>query len=166
MVGCDAAVHVRVQGRAAAIEVHDKIAHLADQIHVVRDQNDAGLLQTLGENIAALRFEVRITHGEDFAYRQVRLDIDVCCAGKLMARERALVRPDPALRQAQFGDFSHTAGMYVLGQGEPPTPESEDSVRVGVSELAHGGWYVRALANRAADLEASLGRLHARWWCT
>ena len=45
--------------------MHDEIAHLADQVHVVRDQDHAGLLQTLGENVAAFRFEARIAHGED-----------------------------------------------------------------------------------------------------
>jgi urease accessory protein len=107
----------------------------------------------------------RVEHGEEFAYNQVRLDLDVCCAGRLVARERALVRPEPSLRQARFGDFTHTAGVYVLGEGEAPTPAREDTLQLGVTELAHGGWYVRALANRAADLEAALGQLHRRWWC-
>ena len=106
----------------------------------------------------------RVTHGEAFAYRQVRLDLDVLCAGRLVARERALIRPDEAVRQAQFGAFSHTATVYVLGAGAAPVPEPAAVARVGVSELAQGGWYVRALASRAADVEASVSRVHEHWW--
>jgi urease accessory protein len=106
----------------------------------------------------------RAAAGETFAYTRVRLDLDVFVDGVLAARERAVIQPDAALRGAQFGQFSHVAGVYVLGAGKPPVTESCTQLRIGSSELAHGGWYVRALAGRAADLDAALSRLHAAWW--
>jgi len=51
-----------------------------------------------------------------------------------------------------------------LGGGEPQFIDPCDRARVGASPLARGGYLVRLLANRAADLEATLGRLHAEWW--
>jgi urease accessory protein len=106
----------------------------------------------------------RVHSGEEFAYARVRLDLDVWCNDSLIARERALLTPDPATRGAQFGPATHTGSVYVLGPGEPPVVDSCEVARVGVSELAQGGWCVRALAQRAADLEATLGQLHAQWW--
>jgi urease accessory protein len=106
----------------------------------------------------------RAAFGEAFAYTRVRLDLDVAYDGILVARERALIRPDAGIRASQFGRYSHVAGAYLLGPGEPPTLESCSELRIGSSELAHSGWYVRALATRAADLDDALARLHQRWW--
>jgi urease accessory protein len=106
----------------------------------------------------------RVQHGEEFAYRQVRLDLDVWSMNALIARERALVRPDASTRHAQFGQATHTASAYVLGGREPASVPLCDTVQLGFSPLARGGLYIRLLANRAADLEATLGRLHDHWW--
>jgi urease accessory protein len=106
----------------------------------------------------------RVQHGEHFAYDRVRLDLDVDCAGTLVARERALIRPDAALRCAQWGNFSHVASAYLLGPGAPPCLPGSDRLRAGTSELAHGGWLVRALANRATALDDLLAELSAGWW--
>lgn len=106
----------------------------------------------------------RVHHGEEFLYRQVRLDVDVCRGGGVVARERALIRPDASLRRAQFGASTHTASAYVLGGGELPRIPPGDAVRCGTSPLARGGFLVRLVAGRAADLESTLGRLHEHWW--
>ena len=106
----------------------------------------------------------RVQFGEHFAYRQVRLDLDVLCAGTLVARERALVRPDKMLQCAQWGQFSHVASAYLLGPGEPPNLPADDSMRVGATELARGGWFVRGLAERATALDDLLTGLSAQWW--
>jgi urease accessory protein len=106
----------------------------------------------------------RVLHGEEFIYRQVRLDLDAWCGNRLIARERALIRPDASLRRAQFGPSSYTASAYVLGGPELPPMSPCDTALIGTSPLARDGYLVRLLANRAADLEATLGRLHEHWW--
>jgi urease accessory protein len=108
----------------------------------------------------------RIQFGERFAYRQVRLDLDAHCAGALVARERIAIRPDATLRCAQWGNFSHVAGAYLLGPGDPPCLSADDGVRAGATELARGGWFVRALAERATAVDDLLAGLSARWWST
>jgi urease accessory protein len=108
----------------------------------------------------------RVKYGEQFAFSQVRLDVDVRCHSRLLARERALVRPDPALQAAQFGPATHTASAYVLGSN-PGTPALEGASRgdtlLGRTPLAHGGWYIRAAATRAAALDEVLQRLLLSW---
>jgi len=104
--------------------------------------------------------------GEQFAYASVRLDLDAWCEGELVARERAVVRPDAGLRRAQFGPtFTHTASAYALGPGSAPvvTPGSS-ATAMECSELARGGWYMRALGRRAIDLETTLCDVQASWW--
>jgi urease accessory protein UreH len=108
----------------------------------------------------------RVHHGEEFLYQQVRMDVDVWCANSLVVRERALIRPDPRVRRAQFGPSNYTASAYLLGGEELPRIHICDTALFGASPLARGGCVVRLLANRAADLEATLGRLHAAWWKT
>jgi urease accessory protein len=105
----------------------------------------------------------RVRFGELFAFRRVRLDLDVRCEGELVARERGVVQPDQAMHAAQFGAATHTASIYVLGASEPPLDGACSDALVGCTELARGGWYVRALANRAATLDDVLQRLHSRW---
>jgi urease accessory protein len=122
----------------------------------------AGARVLLGEPLAP----GRVRFGEEFAYAQMRLDVDVLQAGHLIARERALIRPDATLRAAQFGAATHTAGIYQLGPDEPaidviPGPTSS----VGTTPLARGGWYHRAMSTRAADLDQFVEELVTRWWC-
>jgi urease accessory protein UreH len=107
----------------------------------------------------------RVKYGEEFAYSQVRLDLDMWCGLKLVARERALVRPDVGLRSAQFGTATHTAGVYMLGPGGPSIADLAANGSVGWTALARGGWHVRAVSNRAAELDDILQRLATRWWC-
>jgi len=106
----------------------------------------------------------RVLFGEHFAYDQVRLDLDVHSAGTLVARERAVIRPDPALRCAQWGTFSHVASVYLLGPGAPPRLPPPDRLNAGSTELARGGWLVRALADRATALDDLLAELSLKWW--
>ena len=106
----------------------------------------------------------RVQFGEHFAYRQVRLDLDVHCAGAQIARERAVIRPDATLRCAQWGTFSHVGSAYLLGPGEQPCVPPFNSVKAGATELARGGWLVRALAERATAIDEVLAALSVRWW--
>lgn len=107
----------------------------------------------------------RAASGEEFAYSQVRLDLDAWYGDRLVARERATVRPDPALRATVFGEATHTAVAYLLGPGESPrADEADGDIRVGVSMLAHGGWYVRVLGKRASEVDQVLANLQAHWW--
>jgi urease accessory protein len=106
----------------------------------------------------------RARFGEEFAYAQVRLELDVWRDSKLVARERALVRPDAGLRSAQFGTATHTAGLYMLGPGQPPLADLAANPSVGWTALAHGGRHLRAVANRAAELDDLLQLLATRWW--
>jgi urease accessory protein len=107
----------------------------------------------------------RVRYGEEFAYAQVRLDLDMWCGQKLVARERALVRPDAGLRSAQFGTATHTAGVYMLGPGVPHIEQLAANTSVGWTALARGGWHLRAVATRAAELDDLLQRLSTHWWC-
>ena len=95
----------------------------------------------------------RVRFGEQFAFTRVRLDLDVWCEGQLVARERGLVQPDLAVQAAQFGAATHTAGIYMLGEGEPPLDCAWGDALLGCTQLARGGWYLRAVANRAATLD-------------
>jgi urease accessory protein len=106
----------------------------------------------------------RVQFGEQFAYREVRLDLDAHYTGALVARERATIRPAASLRCAQWAQFTHVASAYLLGPGDSPEPGAAPGIRVGVSELAHHGWFVRALAHRASHIDDLLTRLAADWW--
>jgi urease accessory protein len=106
----------------------------------------------------------RVQFGEQFAYRQVRLDLDVWCESRLIARERASIKPDPALRCAQWGSFSHVAGAYLLGPGPAPDLATAGGTQVGATALAGGGWFVRALADRATEIDDLLAGLSHQWW--
>ncbi|MGI9146275.1 MAG: urease accessory protein UreD [Chloroflexota bacterium] len=109
----------------------------------------------------------RVQFGERFAYRQVRLELDVHSAGELVARERASIQPCAGLRRAQWGSFSHLATAYLVGPSEPPRPaDGGDTMRVGATRLARGGWLVRALADRATAVDNLLVDLAAHWWRT
>jgi urease accessory protein len=106
----------------------------------------------------------RVQFGEHFAYQQVRLDLDVHSAGTLVARERAVIRPNPALRCAQWGNYSHVASAYLLGPSPSPCLRASDRIKAGTTELARGGWLVRALADRASDIDDLLANLSVKWW--
>jgi urease accessory protein len=122
---------------------------------------EAGSRVLVGEPLAP----GRVLFGEEFAYSRVQLEVDAYCGGRLVARERAVIRPgDASLRTAQFGPAIHTAGVYQLGCGESPVDSGAEGVWVGCTQLAHGGWYFRAVASRAAELDRMLERLAARWW--
>jgi len=104
----------------------------------------------------------RLRYGEQFAFTRVRLDLDAFCDGGYVARERGLVQPE--LAEHAFGAATHTAGVYVLGPGPEPTLDAAcTDALVGCTQLARGGWYVRAVANRAAALDALLLRLYSTW---
>jgi urease accessory protein len=105
----------------------------------------------------------RVRFGEQFAFTRVRLDLDIWRECELVARERAVVRPDPVVQAAQFGAATHTAGVYLLGEGEPELDFACGEALVARTQLARGGWYVRAVANKAAALDEVLKRLHASW---
>jgi urease accessory protein len=169
-----------------ALVPHADADHLANT--VVRMEPGARVL------VADALSPGRVEHGEYFAYTQVRLHLDVWRGSDLLARERALVRPDPALRLAQFGRATHTAAAYAIGPGDaighgelspsepgprgetrigPGTPARElslsepepcSAIQIGRTELARGGWYLRATAHRAVDLDDALARLSAQWW--
>jgi urease accessory protein UreH len=106
----------------------------------------------------------RVQHGEFFLYTRLQTNLNVWCGSKLVARERARIFPDPALRCAQFGPFTHAAAVYALGPGDASCVEDTTGVQLGRSELAHGGWYIRAMAQRAADLDSALEQLSRAWW--
>jgi urease accessory protein UreH len=105
----------------------------------------------------------RLNCGERFAFRQVRLEFDVVCEGELIARERGLVRPDPAVQAAQFGAATHTASVYLLGPGEQAIEDACGETMIDRTPLARGGWYARAVSNHAAALDDVLRRLHESW---
>jgi urease accessory protein len=106
----------------------------------------------------------RVQFGERFAYRQVRLALDITQGAALLARERSSIRPDAALRCAQWGSFSHMAGAYLVGTHHAPVVPLREGVQVGVTELARGGWFVRALADRATAIDDVLAELSVQWW--
>lgn len=100
----------------------------------------------------------RVDFGEAFAYARVRIAFDARIGGVLVARERALLEPSADMRFPQFGVFTHVATAYSLGATEPPDCGLEKS------ELAHGGWFARGLAHRAADLDAALSAMSEAFW--
>jgi urease accessory protein len=120
----------------------------------------------------------RVAFGEEFQYGRVRLQLDAWCGEMRVARERATLVPDPALRVPQFGDWTHVATAYVLGNvGEPlrGVPAGDGApgdagnrlahtARCEVSELARGGWLVRGLARRAEDLDRALAEVGGGFW--
>jgi urease accessory protein UreH len=140
---------------------HAVVPHAAADYHAVTSVALAAGARAL---IADALSPGRIQFGEHFAYHQVRLDLDAQYAGTPVARERALIRPDNTLRCAQFGPFSHVASAYVLGPGPPPCLPMSNQVRAGATELAHNGYLVRALADRATALDDLLAALSTRWW--
>jgi urease accessory protein UreH len=124
----------------------------------VEMQADSRVL--LGEALAP----GRVLFGEEFRYARVRLDLDVWLAGHLVARERASIGSDPVVRAAQFGPARHTASVYQLGSGDPPAEWSAADSSLGCTRLARHGWYLRAIANRAVELDEVLDRLVGQWW--
>jgi urease accessory protein len=141
---------------------HAIVPHDAADYHAVtRISMAAGARALVADSLSP----GRVQFGERFAYRQVRLDLDVWCDNALIARERVSISPDPALHCMKWGSFSHVAGVYQLGPGPPPDLSSGGGgAQVGATELAGGGWFVRALADRATVLDDLLGDLSARWW--
>ncbi|HEV7663538.1 MAG TPA: urease accessory protein UreD [Chloroflexota bacterium] len=132
---------------------------------VYHGQNGVVLAEGARALIADVLSPGRVQFGECFAYQEVRLDLDARAGSRPLARERAVLRPDIALRGAQLGAFSHVAGAYMLGPGEAPhVAAGGPDVRIGASELARGGWFVRALADRATTLDQLLAGLSANWW--
>ena len=103
----------------------------------------------------------RLAFGEQFAYARVRLRLDAWRGEVCLARERALVEPCEATRSAQFGEWTHVATAYALGRDEwrPRAVSGLES-----SELARGGWVVRGLGRRAADLDRAIAALASDWW--
>jgi urease accessory protein UreH len=106
----------------------------------------------------------RLRFGEAFAYRQVRLDLDARRAGVLVARERAVIRPEIDPPCARFGRFTHVASAYFLGGTAAPNVSDTGGILVGRTELAAGGWLVRVVADRAAAIDCLLRRLSTEWW--
>ena len=104
----------------------------------------------------------RVAFGEAFAYTRVRLRLDAWCGEACVARERALVEPDAATHAAQFGDWTHVATAYALGGPDDWRPSIVDGLQA--SALARGGWLVRGLGRRAADLDRALAALADDWW--
>jgi hypothetical protein len=64
----------------------------------------------------------------------------------------------------KWGSFSHVAGVYLLGPGPAPDLAADGGTQVGATALAGGGWFVRALADRATALDDLLGDLSVHWW--
>jgi urease accessory protein len=163
---------------------HALVPH-AGAVH--HTQVEVELARTARALVADALSPGRTAYGEAFAYTRVRQDLDVWLGGRLVARERALIEPDDTQRPARLGPATHAASAYLLGPAEPqPGPFSEEASEpgtradvfgpgggpgmgggpwVGVTELAAGGWLVRVLATRAADLDAVLAQVHAAWWC-
>ena len=105
----------------------------------------------------------RLAFGEQFAYARVRLRLNAWREEECLARERALVEPSEATRVAQFGEWTHVATAYALGHDKwrPRVVRGLES-----SELALGGWLVRGLGRRAADLDRALAELADDWWAS
>jgi urease accessory protein len=149
-------IDVRVAARGAfsympqALVPH-RGADFLSETHVALD---AGACALVGEVLSPGRVEF----GELFAYERVQIALDACIAGRLVARERAVLEPNAALRCAQFGPFSHVATAYVLGHTARPHTSLE------TSNLASGGWFMRGLAHRAADLDDPLSELTREFW--
>jgi len=139
------------------------VPHAHADYHAMTHVSLAGGARTL---VADSLSPGRVLFGECFQYRQVRLDLDVTRDNALLARERAVIRPDAALRCAQWGGFSHVLGAYMLGAGDAPHLTPGEGVRLGATELAGGGRFVRALADRASTLDDLLIDLSAQWWRT
>jgi hypothetical protein len=69
-------------------------------------------------------------------------------------------RTDSVFEEAQ-ADTPFGRRDFVAGETRA---ERDDSIRLGLTRLARDGWYVRAMAQRAADLDQVLERLSAGWW--
>jgi urease accessory protein len=140
---------------------HAVVPHAGADYHAVTTVSlEAGARALIADSLSP----GRVQFGEHFAYHQVRLDLDAHYAGALVARERAAIRPDAALRCAQWGNFSHVASAYLLGAAEPPVMPASEAVHAGATELAQGGWLVRALADRAVAIDDLLAGLSVSWW--
>jgi urease accessory protein len=139
---------------------HAVVPHRGADYHAVTQVDVAAGSRAL---IADALSPGRVQFGESFAYDEVRLDLDVRRGATLLAHERASIRPETAWREAQWGSFTHVASAYLLGPGEAPSLGESTGVRAGTTDLAGGGWLVRALANRATALDDLLVGLSARW---
>jgi urease accessory protein len=140
---------------------HAVVPHANADHHITTSvQMQPGARVLLAESLSPGRVE----HGELFLYRRLQTNLNVWCGSKLVARERVRISPDLALRCAQFGRFTHTAAVYALGPGDAPRVEDSTGVQLGRSELAQGGWYIRAMSQRAADLDSALEQLSTAWW--
>jgi urease accessory protein len=104
--------------------------------------------------------------GESFKYQELRSDLDVWRDGKLLTRERQLVRPRDGLLAMQLGGYSHFGSAYVLDSKSRAAGIEEagleDHVVVSSSELTSGGRCIRSLGYRAFDLELAFERIAAR----
>ncbi|MGH2365937.1 MAG: urease accessory protein UreD [Chloroflexota bacterium] len=105
--------------------------------------------------------------GEQFAYEELQLDLDIWQDGVLAARDRHRVRPG-GQPLPQLGPRTHFASLYAIGPGASvldghfATPVTS-GLAAGTSELAIGGRYAWLLAKRAYDLQAALDAGRKCW---
>ncbi len=113
----------------------------------------------------------RAGRGEIWAWRSLRLSLDVVHAGKPVLRERlAGAGPDLARRAAFFG-FAEAWFGTVVAFSQRLGPDDEfwgrvramhgDRCRIGATRLAHGGWIVRLAARDSPSLRDAHAGLRA-----
>jgi urease accessory protein len=115
----------------------------------------------------------RSAAGESFAYRRLRLDLDLWAAGRPIAIERLLLEPAerPLSSRARMGGYTHLASGYLCRVGPPPERWLEleaglarlaqelsrpGAVLWGVSALPAHGLLVRGLATSSAPLSGAM----------
>jgi urease accessory protein len=121
----------------------------------------------------------RAARGERFQYDELRLDLDIFAADRLIVHERARLAPreQPLASPARLGPFAFYAACYLcrVGVAQPCWLDMEAKLAVlvepwcatgdalwGVSALAAHGVVVRAVGNAQHKLAAGLVQL---WQC-
>ena len=106
----------------------------------------------------------RAHQGELFAYQELRSDLDVWREGRLIARERQLLRPAEGHLPARLGPYRHFGSAYLMGGHMPDLDWAGYGVEAGLSELASAGDYcLRVLGQRAYEVEAALASAAHGW---
>jgi len=125
----------------------------------------------LAANAGLLFFEWiapgRVARGEIFAYESLQWELDLTCAGTLVARERFQLQPADASLAALRGRFpsAHYVTAYVAGISVDRWPAAalnaleNESVYLGHGPLLEGVHVIRALCADSLAARAILGDL-------
>lgn len=115
----------------------------------------------------------RVAHGERYAFEDVSWSLDLHYAGRLLVRERYVLRADDTSTWSLRHPFAtgYYAGCYVVSERAGDLASARDDVHAladgarltGMTQLAPACWVLKVLAADSETLRATLRAIRARF---